>query len=1187
MKNRHKKIVLGLTACISAVCGVIGFASLRGYKNIETYAENATMSIDTLGNLSWADIEGANSYNWSYTIGAETSSIYTTEKNTVNVGIALTKAAQSAIAGNNADDDTTNDAQANVQFHVTPVGTDAATTMTYTYTFSQYIDYGYATHDFSDIKAQAASATKLSELTLDGSLAGWVSSAMFKNDILTMGVRANEAFGERGLDLGLFGKYYIDDNKISVYNYRIMTGMDGSISLGLTCNYGAAWYKTYDSSTTYNAPLETGKSYYLSIAVFDTYDVTGAVIGETVYFARSEYDANADELVEVGGFTEFIPSATVEAQNISYKDSYQLNSSTSYKKMEVDRSGMYIAAKGAESSTYVFSGIPSYVALEAPTGVYYDNADGSFNWNKVKGATAYEWRIGDGAWTETGVRKVNVETYLSEYENLGYVPFSVRAKEGKTARYHLDLTRFFGARSVVRDYVDLGKAGKKAAGDEKKVVNWPTTLSGSYGPANYYYNDTGLALGTHVTFKMKVTATASYSTKIAGLGLYGKDGSVNYNRYFLNLYGDGTVQLGNAVTRWNTNVSDRPKSKYFRVINVADGFALGKIYYVTYGLDDVYEDGVKVAERFTVRIELEEEGGLSRRTIGLISCDNEQFATDGYAIDMKPTIQGDTSSSYVVWYRAKDSATQTINFTSEGETLATKTVAYGEYYDFTDVASPACPEGYDEFLGWTYVTAKGAEKNFCLEGTYNVTTSVLEVQPKFRPKVYNVTYDKVSGNSATYTVESTEMLKAPTEIPEGKMFDAWYEASDVNYENPITVLTGRMGDLSLVARFVDKYTVTVIDENGMSVYDYKVGGTETHSLVAGTTENKTFVGWQVWNGNEYVDYDGDTVFVPTASLKFKAIYEWTVYSITYNAAGATHTNTNTYTVNTPLTFTAAEKAGAFFLGWYLEPSFVTKVADTATFTGEITLYAKFAEHGLPATVVEIDRSKTEKALPVPELPLGASYQVHLSKGGTDIPVVDNEYAFEQAGDYLLTYEVLFADGNQVIYEVVYAVREVYVLHVHYGDGNTMIIQKAANETLSAEELPTVQEGKKFDGLYLDSAYQQPYDLAAVISDDMDIYVKWVPITLTVVPEDAPIEEPDETPDDSTSEEHEDSTGASDSADVDPDVGMSTEKSDGNQAVTAILGALGGFALGSIAIAVYFLIDKKRKGVQKNEKKDKE
>lgn len=959
MNKTGKKLVLTMAACLAVACGGAALHSISYGESIEARADNTAMTVDVLGNLQWNEVSGATGYTWRYTVAGKTSAAYTAEDNQADVGIALTEAAQAAIAANNADGDTTNDTAASVQFSVTPIGVDGAETMVYTHSFTQYIDYGYATHDFGDIKAQAAGATKISELTLDGSLAGWISSAMYKNDVLTIGLRADTDLGENGVQFGLFGKYYIDETKLSVYNYRLMQKSDGSVALGITCNFGDAWYKEYAAGTNYNTALELEKEYYLAIAVFDTFDMTGNAVGETVYYSRSAYNSSEDELQKVGGFTEFIDNATLTSQKVGYKDSYKLKNQDSYKSMEVDRSGMHIYAKDASADTYVFSGVPTYTALAAPTGIYYDNTDGCLYWNKVKGATEYEWRFGNGEWTKTDARCISAETALEEYEALGYLPFGVRAVGGKTAEYRLDLTRFYNARSTVKDYIDLGKAGKKASGDEKKVVKWPTKISGSYGPANYYYNDTGLALGTHITFKFKVLASASYDTKISGLGIYGANGSVNYNRYFLNLYGDGTVQLGNAVTRWNTNVNDRPKSKYWRVINVADGFALGKTYYVTYGLDDVYEKDVKVAERFTVRIELEEDGGLSRRTIGLISCDNEQFATDGYAIGMNGTIQGDSTNTAVNWYRATDNAAQEIQFTANGKSVASKTTAYGDYYDFTDVATPAVPSGYSAFEGWTYVNSKGKEKFFPLEGTFNLPVSEpLEVKARFTPIEYSVTYDVPSDNAATYTTGDEGVLSAPAQTPAGKVFDAWYEESDTAFANPITSLSGKTGNLKLVARFVDKYTISVTTETGTQEYEYRAGGTDKMTLIAPAVQNKNFVGWQILSGGEYVDYTGNTTFVPTQSASFKAVYK-NVYAVElhYGVGQSILLSKNEGETLAESEIPAVAE-GYQFGGLYTDSTYETLYDATKGVSGDLNVYVKWVP-------VEI---KVEEEIPEDDTP---------------------------------------------------------------------------------------------------------------------------------------------------------------------------------------------------------------------------
>lgn len=1178
MRRTKKNFSLGVLACGVFALGALGVYSLDGTKNVRANAEalidTASFQVSTLGELSWGAVENASGYEWWYTIGSSASTTYTTESNRVDVGIALTKAMQEAVAQNNANTDTSDDVGASVVFYVKPVGVENATASEYSHSFSRYIDYGYATHDLSSIKAQATKPTKISELSLDGCYEGWLSSAMFKNDILTMGMRVDSELDENGLDFALFGTYK-KNTALSSYNYTLTQYMDGSVSVAVK---GAEYTSVTPDINEYTA-LTVGENYYLSMAVFDEYDNTGAKIGERVYYARSVYDESTDELVKDGEYSLFVDSTTVVDLNYQTTPN-KVYDNTSVVYMEVDVSGICLNTNGFNGTTYVFSGEPTeYNALEAPTGVYYDNTDATLRWNKVFGATQYEWKAGDGAWsTPSKFRKADLTSLIDdgEYKSLGYIPLSVRAVGGKTTTCRLDLTRFYKERSTVVDYIDACKTGKKV----KSEVKWPTSLDGSYAPSGYTYKNVGALknsdgetiFGTHVTAKIKVSAQASATTRIYRLGLYGSTEQTSitssYNRYFMALYGDGTVQVAAAVSNWSATAGRTEKSSYWRIQNVVDKFSIGNVYYVTYGVDKVYEydaergEDVFVAYRASAKIEIQENGGLERRLLGIVSYDHERFDEDGtetgtkkYKIAENPVIYGTNASSYTTVHRAIGDTNHTITFTSAGETapLATfENVDFGSEYDFSSVPTPTViPDGYDSFKGWVYQDAKGKEREFLLTGRYNVAiANALEVKADFVPTEYTVSFDVASDNANTYTIESSDELLAPTQTPTGKVFDGWYEASDTVYANSITSLQGMTGNKALVARFIDKYTLTIQAGDSSTEYGYKQYGTEEFALTAPEIDGKTFVGWQVFSGSDFVDYDGETTFVPTASQTFKAVYEWTNYTITYVVdANVTHTNAQNYTAETLVTFNDAEKPNTFFVGWYLDEDYLIKLTNTTGQASNLTLYARFIEHGLSASVVNVNRSQMERAFPAPQLPLGGTYTVKLFKGSAECATANNRYAFDENGDYTLEYSIVLGTGETFEYIVRYKVSGGYVVRIHYGEGQTYNLAKEAGEKLTNEDLAEIEKDGKYTvtGVYLDSEYTTAYDLNTTIANDIVVYVKRKAVATNDI-----AEEPTNT-----------------------DTTTPTTEESSNRTVVIVLGALGGIALGG-AVAFVYAIASKRK-----------
>ena len=106
--------------------------------------------------------------------------------------------------------------------------------------------------------------------------------------------------------------------------------------------------------------------------------------------------------------------------------------------------------------------------------------------------------------------------------------------------------------------------------------------------------------------------------------------------------------------------------------------------------------------------------------------------------------------------------------------------------------------------------------------------------------------------------------------------------------------------------------------------------------------------------------------------------------------------------------------------------------------------------------------------------------------------MNGEYAFNKAGDYELVYTITLASGEVCSYTVAYAVADIYMVNIHYGVGDCMTLKKTGGETIAETEIPTMPVGYQFGGLYTDSEYNNEYDATKAISQDMQIYVKWIP-----------------------------------------------------------------------------------------------
>ncbi len=1097
MRLKIRKVTLGVAALLFVALCIGGASLLNDLESKVVKADNATMTVDALGNLEWEEVSGADGYEWTYTVGGVTSEKYTAEDNEANVGLAIMEAVNAARADSAES--------ASVQFNVTASGVENATTMIYTHSFTQYIDFGYSTHDISDVDIDYATQ----EISLENTLIDtavdnrWIPSATYKNDLFTIGFKTEVALhSDYGVSFFLFNdtRSVGDAALAKNANYRIRLLPGGGIWIN---NKGDGFGASADMSTSDNTALVLGQKYYLSMGVFDTRDIAGNVIGETVYCSRSEYDEAADDLTLLSKIEHFYTSEEIETAEIVYeyaaaysgkdKDGNAIN---------VERSALVVKAQGTldkdgdgtaevrDNYVYISSGKPTYEKLAAPTGVYYDSAEETLCWNKIDEASRYEWRVGNEAWQSVSVNKVNISSLLKEYKEggYGYLPLYVRGvsngKVGAETGYNVDLVTFYKTRSVVKDLTELYAFTSSTA--EAYNVN----KNKGAGNGGYYYETTSLVPNTHVTFSFTTNELTAATERFVLLRLFRNETDNFYTgQYNLALWGDGTIFVSPnyaQTTNVDTSSTLANTASNFRVAQITDGFKVGVKYYVTFGVDEIYESETKVAHRITVRIAEETENGLSRNTLGVASYDFKHFDkwTEGNWIQL-----GAHSDIVSLWQAKNTDSVSKILFEVDNKIVATKQVGYGEWYDFSEEMSSATVDGYS-INGWTY---KENDKliDFIPSGYWNknVGENGFLVEATITPIEYKVSYSVSSGatsiNPSKYTIESEWSLAAPVNLPTGKLFAGWYEVGDTDFSDPITTLKGKTGDIELVARIVNGYTISVNDQT----FTWQEGN-EAFTLIAPDVQGKTFVKWQVLSGAEYVDYTGETTFVPDESMSFKAIYDWTTYSITYVAEGATHQNATSYTLETPLILTAATKEGEFFLGWYKEDTFLTNVETTMGFAEDLTLYAKFEKVVLP-TALTYDTSSEAQFLPVPQLPDGSQYTVELYKGEEKLELTDNAYVFASEGAYTIKYKIILPTSEEVLREVALSVEKIYTVNVYYGDGEMLTLKKKAGDKLTATDIPETPEGVIYGGVYIDDDYQTEFDMNTEISSSINVYVKWI------------------------------------------------------------------------------------------------
>ena len=1076
-----KKTGLLCLSVASAACAFLGASALSGAKTFEASADNATMSVDVFGNLVWEDVAGADGYTWTYTVGGKTSSVYQTEKNEANVGLAIMEAVNVAKANS--------ESSASVQFNVTPNGAGAE--MVYTYPITQYVKFGYSTHDISDVNE----VYKTSEKSLE-EMGSWISSAVYKNDLFTVALETEvELDPTYGVTFGLFcdrkstGTTAITKNP----NYRVRLTKNGTMSI---CKKGDKYSSAGDAATTNNVAVALNEKYYLSMGVFDTYDLNGK-IGETVYCSRSQYDEATDSLVLVSELSHFYTTAEIEAAGIVYE--YAPPADYAAKDQDgsqimIERSSLIISAYGKydndadgtaetakSNAVYVSAGKPTYKKMSAPTGIYYDNVNQTVVWNKVENAKEYEWRIGNENWTKISANAVELSDLIDDYNGYGYLPFSVRAvgenAVGMEAIYRIDLSVSY-KNPILKDLTEVYPYTSQPT--EFYSVNAGNGATGG----GAMQKELDISLNTHVTFAFTTNADTPAQERFLLLRLLRDTSNMYAGQYTIVLWGDGTVFL---TPHWakttNVDTSDLQTgiSANFRMAKVTDGFKAGVKYYVTFGVDEVYEKDVKMANRIIARVEEETENGLGRKTLGVLSYDFKHF--DKWTEEN--AIQLGAHSDVVSLWQAKNLQIKTnVGLMVNNELVATEEVEYGAWYDLSKKMSTVSAKGYT-INGWEY-EEDGKTYSFSGSGIWNkyVLGGGFLVKARTTPISYNVSYNVESDNPSTYTIESDWALKAPTTVPTGKIFAGWYDANDTAFTAPITTLQGKTGDIVLVARFVNGYNITVDGQKHTWTED-----DAAFTLVREPIEGKTFVKWQVLQGGTYEDYNGAETFVPTADMTFISVYEWTEYSLTYVAEGASHQNATKYTMAAPVTFNAASKDGYFFLGWYKENTFETQIVTTENYKGNLTLYAKFERKDLPATII-YGTDENAQSLPVLQLPSGSRYTVALYKDGKELQITNDTYAFVESGEYLLKYAIVLPTGEVVNHDALLNVKQVYTVTLHYGDGETSTLKKFAGEKITEEELPEALEGYEFVGVYKDSQFTDLYAIETPIEANLDLYVYW-------------------------------------------------------------------------------------------------
>lgn len=1073
--KRSKMFWAGVMATVAISCGALGaVALLPVYTNYASAQANA-MTVDALGNLTWEEVDGATSYNWTYQYGNGTPMEANTQTPSVNVN-GVFKAAVEA-------------GSSKVTFTVT---SDNGTSVEYVHTITGYTGYTGETQDISEFMT--------ADKTTVQTRAQNISDIQYsKNTMFTWGMNIDAPYcqNER-ITVKLGGVPRMTDK---LYNGAVDN--TARYFMSVLDNQWVVKTKAINHTkdyTTGDVLLNLSTNYYFELAVMDNYSASGEEVGEKVYLAMYMYQNGAKTLVN--SETWEFATASITADDVAQwteDDKISLDVCL-YKQggvYYIDKLGNVYTSSGTglskvqlDTKTYLFSGDPTAaLGIEAEFAV---NAYGTLSWKEMEGVTGYKVSYP----LASGTKTITVDTSeINVNEALAYA-----AQQANGLNTDTDTENDVEFAVVPFTVTLLSESGNDVALSFEYPFTQYFDYDGSYDVSDKWNGKTRQALaGTSVEYHKNHLLTFGLESDIdtAGYSIkFGDTGRTDAHNGAVNIFADGStkwrvkLRTGSYSYRQASAIAANDKG-YFKlgVFDTYDymGNLIGDTFYVSHESYDYTNEELKAKDEMTwlyktEAINAQKENGTYIGWAGID--DGVELTTATFAM-----VSGYVSpNTYISSYNTKPTLSEK-EFVAEvmsGDDFLQRLegLKYGKPYDLSVQAVEAEKAGYS-LVGWK-MQYNG--ETLCLPQSglwwYNFETGRTLLEATYSLIDYNVTYNAACDNPVTYNIESDFALNAPTTIPNGKVFDGWYLKEDTEFSTPITSLKGKTGDLELVARFINGYTIVVEGQ----AYDWKEGD-GAFVLTAPAVLGKTFSKWQVVSGGDYVDYTGETSFEPTGDMTFKAVYDWNTYTITYVAEGATHNNVASYTGENVVTFNRASKEGYFFLGWYKDDTFETLVTDTDGFAEELTLYAKFAEDKI-STQSTFSVSETAQSLPVPQLPEGAQYFVELYSGEILLSLTDNTYVFDKMGVYTVNYTISLPTGETVVRKMVLTVEQFYTVNVYYGDGEMLSLQIKSGEKLSETDIPQPPEGVSFGGLYTDYKFTNVFDLNTTITQDMNIYAKW-------------------------------------------------------------------------------------------------
>ena len=671
MRTNSKKALSVMFAATAAMCLSLGVA-FQNNDGIVNASATTTASVNAIGVLKWDETENAVSYEISSTYGT-----FTTDETQANVGEWITQAAKAASEADSAS----------ITFNVTPIMSDESrgTTVEYTHTFTEYIDYGYSTLDLADVYAPAKEGVRTAKSSYGGA-----ASAVYKNNLLTYGVTFEATVisttSTQVIDLTNGARFYFFTADPTKHPRTDTTHVWRLVDFGATCRIYAAGTMLY--SQKLGVAVADGDTCVYSVGVFDTYGLNGVKAGETFYMCREKVETNgaktlqSENYVFVNNNTLADPNGDEDLSDAVTEDSYStISGASAMASTKVDIAGF--SWEVYRTPWTVHSGKVDAI-LNKPDMLYYDNTNETVVWNSVDGATAYEWAYGNNAWQTTYNTCVSVgdllDTYQTNYATTGvnYLPIRVRAVNAETtsetAYYNVNFKTFFNKTTTSLD-ISEGRDICRSADS-----TWTPASTQIYFQ-NWSLNNFGVGTLTETSFIWKEGS----DSRTFYFGLFGDNDDMYYPYYSLALTREGHLEFSRGI-------HSKEDYQCWRTAELG-ALSTNVRYYLRYGVDEVYADGVQVAERITIVIS--KDDGFARETIYIGSYDNLQYADTDVAIDKTGSYvklgfgylnNNSAATNYVdIATSMPDDTTTNLIIQADGNEDFTKAIVYGSRFDMTSV----------------------------------------------------------------------------------------------------------------------------------------------------------------------------------------------------------------------------------------------------------------------------------------------------------------------------------------------------------------------------------------------------------------------------------------------------------------------------------------------------------------------